>query len=104
MDILKKPGLYETWFLPGDPTRQETSISASEAKSTGATIAIKGIAREFRVKYENRWGDDLHPWKLRKNQPVGTKGAEDNFVVVGEFSTMTSARAEARMLARSNSR
>lgn len=93
-------GIYEAWFLPGDPTRQEASISASEAKATGATIIIKGLAREFHVKYMNRWGDDLHPWKLRENQPVGTKGAEDNFVEINEFSTFTSARAEARIMAR----
>jgi hypothetical protein len=92
--------LYEAWRLPGSDW-VEGEISPSEAKSIGATIKIKGLAREFHLKFESRWGDDLFPWKLRENQPVGTLGAVDDFVSVGEFSTMTAARAEARMLARS---
>lgn len=95
-----KSSLYEAWRLPGFDAWQEGEISATEAKAVGAIIKIKGVAREFRLKYESRWGDDRFPWKLRENQPVGTLGAEDNFIEVNEFSTMTAARAEARMLAR----
>lgn len=95
-----KSSLYEAWRLPGFDAWQEGEISATEAKAIGAIIKVKGVAREFHLKYESRWGDDRFPWKLRENQPVGTLGAEDNFVEVNEFSTMTAARAEARMLAR----
>lgn len=96
---VKASGIYEAWRLPGSDW-QEGEISATEAKALGATIKVKGAAREFHVKFNDKWGDDRFPWKLRENQPVGTLGAEDNFVEVNEFSTMTSARAEARALAR----
>ena len=90
-------GLYEAWRLPGSDWT-EGEITASEAKRLGATIKVKGVSREFHVTC----GGELHPFTygLYENQPVGTLGAEDNLVYVDEFSTMTAARAEARIRAR----
>lgn len=94
------PTLYEAWRLPGQDAWQEGEISASEAKTLGAVIKVKGASREFHVEYDGR---EL-PWSLLENQPVGTPGAVDNFVPLDAFSTMTEARAVARMLARGGER